>query len=295
MKFRLMQICHGVPGLRLLAKNVHPRWFFKWTSFSVALGSRFSPRTRRRLRPFLIAMENRFDTSELHRRGRRFLFYHRLFHDLVSAWTNWENSYARWVEFDGETYLREALKAGKGAFLISGHDAGFSKFVAPVLALKGYTINRSGGGKPVSRRIDRWGNGYKVGWRYINFNPQDDYWRRLAALKEIRSAIGRNEIVHVSPLWRRAGEPETAVSLWNTQFFFDPTWFRIIESCQSPVLPCLSGVDPNGTLAIRIFPSLPPERNAIFQKYGEILSEYLNAQPEQARFWKAYLRGEETW
>ncbi len=295
MKFRLMQICHGVPGLRLFAKKVHPRWFFKWTSISVALGSRFSPRTRRRLRPFLTAMENRFGKNELRRRGRRFLFYHRLFHDLVPAWANWENCHAGWVQLDGETYLRDALKAGNGAFLISGHDAGFSKFVAPVLALKGYKINRSGGGKPESRRMDRWGTDYRIGWRYINFNPRDNYWRRLAALKEIRGAIGRNEIVHVSSLWRRNGEPKTAISFWKTQFFLDPTWFRVIESCQSPVLPCLCAVDPNGTLAIKLFPPLPAEKNAAFQRYREILSEYLNGQPEQARFWKAYLRGEETW
>ncbi len=295
MKFRLMQICHTSPGLRGLAKNIHPHWFFKWTMLSVAVGSWLSPRTRRRLKPFLTAMENRFDKRELHRRGRRFLLYHRLFHDLVPAWANWERSHTGWIQLDGEAYLREALKGGKGAFLVSGHDIGFSKFVAPVLALKGYTINRSGGGKSESKRLARWGRGYRVGWRYINFDSQDGYWQRLAALNAVRSATGRNEIVHISPLWRRTGKPETAVYICDAQVFVDPAWFRIIEACRSPSLPCFATVNLNGILAIKLFPPLPPERKAILQSYIKTLSEYLKAEPEQARFWKAYMRGEESW
>lgn len=243
----------------------------------------------------MAALRGRVTPHELSRRAQLFLVYHRLFHDLVPAWANWQDRQNRWVEVDGEEYLTRALASGKGVFLISPHDSGFSKFVAPVLASRGYRVNRGGAGKSAAKRAARWGKTYPVNWRYINYDYTGSYWDHLAAMKRMRQAIANGEIVHISPLWCRHGDPNSRVTFGAQHFYLDPVWFRMIESCDAQVVPCLASLDLHRGLGIKLYPALGPTSESILPEWTRILSNYLEEQPESARFWKAYLRGEEKW
>ena len=135
------------PVLRQVARQIHPYWFFRATLVSVTLASWFWPHTRKSSRPFSTALAQRFDQRELRKRITHYLLYLRLFKDLVPAWTNWEYRHRDWVSVEGEDYLEGALERDRGVVLISGHNYGFGKLVAPALAVRGYKVNRVTNGK----------------------------------------------------------------------------------------------------------------------------------------------------
>lgn len=169
MKLTLMRLAHRAPGLRFLASRVHPRWFFKLALLSVTVSSWVWPHTKRASRPFRALLAERTGGKNLDLLTRRYLLYFRLFKDLEVAWANWEHRYREWIVVEGEDHLKEALKKNKGAILVSPHNYGFSKLVAPLLARRGYRVYRGGRGKSRGRRISRWGERYRIAWRYLNY------------------------------------------------------------------------------------------------------------------------------
>ena len=293
MKLTLMQVLHLTPGLRGFARQIHPYWFFRTTLASVTLANRVWPHTRKLCRPFSAVLGERFDRRELRKRENRYLLFLRLFKDLVPAWTNWEWRHHDWVSVEGEDNLKQALQQGRGAVLISGHNYGFGRLVAPALSLRGYRVKRGGGGKKGNERIARWRHKDDLGWQYLNY--KGDYWHRLEVLKSIRDALKRNEVVHISPRAYRQGAVETEIELLNRKFFLDPTWFRMIKICRVPVLPCFAIGDINGRIKIIIHRPLGASGKSMAKEFGDILIHYLTEYPEFGRMWKAISLQREHW
>jgi hypothetical protein len=294
MKLSLLQLAHSLPGLVFLARTIHPRWFFKWSGYSASVASHLYPHAKRRAQPFLKLVADRFDPAELKVRSRRNLSYRHLCNEIVGAWRNWEHRREDWLSIEGETFLQEAMAGGKGAFLLSGHNYGYSRLIAPVFATRGYEVHRGGNGKSVAEREGRWGKNYIQRWHYFNYED-GDYWSRVRSLNNLRQTLGRNGIIHVSPLNHRAGSPEMEMSCWWGKFYLDEKWFRVMEFCQAPVLPCFAIGDPNGTIKIIIHPPLPGERRAMASAFGKLFVGYLREYPEYARFWQAILKERPWW
>jgi lauroyl/myristoyl acyltransferase len=293
MKLTLMRLAHQTPGLRQLAKRIHPKWFFRLTLWGVTLSSLCWPHTKKLARPFREILRGTFDDYELRKRARRYLLYLRLFKDLESAWSNWEKRHEEWVTIDGENYLRNALVEGNGAILISSHNYGFSKLVAPVLALRGYKVHRGGGGKKDGRRVARWGKNYPMSWNYLDY--KGDYWHRLQLLKSTRGVLADNGVVHVSPRAYRQGPEEMAVEIFERKYFLDATWFRLFRMCEAPVLPCFAVGNTAGQIKIVLHPALPSATTDMVKKFAEIQDSYLKEFPEFGRLWKdIYLEREKT-
>ncbi|HEY2920059.1 MAG TPA: hypothetical protein VGK77_13820 [Candidatus Binatia bacterium] len=259
-------------------------WFFRLTLWSVALSSLFWPHTRKMRRPFREVLRGSFDDKELRRKGRRYLLYLRLFKDLEIAWSNWEGRHQDWVSITGEHHLERALQRGNGAILISCHNYGFSKLVAPALALRGYKVHRGGGGKKNGRRVDRWGKDYRIGWQYLDY--KGDYWHRLQLLKAIRAALAGNGVVHVSPRAYQQGEEEMAIELFGRKYFLDATWFRLFQMCEAPVLPCFAVGNTDGEIRIVIHAPLSLATTDMAKEFAEIQRGYLTKFPEFGRLWK---------
>lgn len=288
-----MQLWHMTPVLRQAARQIHPYWFFRATLASVTVASWIWPHTRKLSRPFSAVWAERFDQRELRKKTVRYLLYLRLFKDLVPAWTNWEYRHRDWVSVEGEDNLQRALQGGRGVILISGHNYGFGKLVPPALALRGYKVNRGGGGKKGNERVERWRRPNGLNWQYLNY--KGDYWHRVEILKAMRRALMRNEIVHISPRGYREGKPEMEIEFLNRKFFLDPVWFRMLQVWQAPVLPCFAIGDINGNLKIIIHPPLASSGNNMAKEFGGILARYLTENPEFGRMWKAISLERERW
>ena len=294
MKLTLLHLAHSFPGLVFLARALHPRWFFKWSLYSASLASYIYPHAKRQVQPFRELFAGRFDAVELNERSRSHLSYRRLCNEIVIAWKNWEHRYRDWISIEGESYLQEALVSGKGAFLLSGHNYGYSRLIAPVLAAQGYEVHRGGNGKNAAEREGRWGKSYVRRWNYIYYQD-GDYWHRVRLLKAVRQSLGRNGIIHISPLNYRTGKAEMAVSYWRGKFFFDEKWFHVMELCQAPVLPCFAIGRPDGTIKIVIHPPLPKGEKAMVSEFGSLFVSYLREHPEYARFWQAIIKERPWW
>jgi lauroyl/myristoyl acyltransferase len=251
----------------------------------------FWPHTRRLARPFSGVLATRFHRRELRKRTTYYLLYLRLFKEIVPAWTNWENRHADWVSVEGEDNLKEALKRGRGVILMSGHNYGFGKLVAPALALRGYKVVRATNGKK-GKAETRWRRG-DLNWRYLNY--KGDYWHHISVLKAMRRALTRNEIVHISVCGCRTGKPETEIEFLNRKFYLDPVWFRMVEVFQAPVLPCFAVGDINGTVKIVLHRPLAACGKNMAKEFGGILSHYLTEFPEFGRMWKAISVERERW
>jgi lauroyl/myristoyl acyltransferase len=284
MKFTLMRLAHRTPGLRALTRRVHPGWFFKLLLWGVSASSRFWPHAKRAARPLRAVLAGSIDGKNLDLLARRYLLYFRLFKDLEVAWPNWEHRHREWVVVDGENHLKSALEKGKGAVLVSPHNYGFSKVVAPVLARRGYPVYRGGRGKSRGRRISRWGKNYRIAWRYLDY--RDDYWHHLKALKTMQMALGENGVVHVSPRAYRKGDEAAGLDIFGEKYFLDLRWFRLFHICQAPVLPCFAVADTNGSLRIVIYPALSPTVEAMVKEFARMQEKYLVEHPEFARLWR---------
>jgi len=221
-----------------------------------------------------------------------YLLYLRLFKDLVPAWTNWEYRHRDWVSVEGEDHLTEALQRGRGVILMSGHNYGFGKLVAPALALRGYKVNRASNGKK-GQVAWRWHRREGLNWRYLNY--KGDYWHHVHILKSMREALARNEIVHISVRGYRTGAPEMEVEFLNRKFFLDPVWFRMTEIFQAPVLPCFAIGNINGNVKIILHRSLSATGKNMAKEFGGVLAHYLTEHPEFGRVWKAISVDRERW
>lgn len=291
MKLTLMRLCHGTPGLRALSRRIHPVWFFRTIYGSGAVAHLLWPHARKLTQPFRAVVGAEMEARELRRRSLRYLLFLRLFKDLEAAWSNWEPRHRDWVTIAGEAHLQEALRLGRGAILISCHNFGFSKLVAPALTLRGYRLHRGGGGKKDGRRVSRWGKDYKVGWKYFDY--RDDYWHRLKILKSIQAAVGQNDVVHLSPRAYLRGDADMALEFFGYSYYLDSRWFRIFQMCRAPVLPCLATATKEGRVVIEIHPPLPAGAREMAMEFARIAGEYLRQFPEMGRLWKdVYLQRE---
>jgi lauroyl/myristoyl acyltransferase len=292
MKLTLMTLLHTTPGLRYVARQIHPVWFFKMTLCSVTIANCFWPHAKKLVQPFRGVVGEHFDPKELRVRSRRHLLYLRLFKELEYAWSSWEKR-QDWVSVEGEDYLINALAERKGVVLLSCHNFGFSKLVAPALALRDYHVHRAGGGKKDGRRVSRWGKNYKIAWKYLDH--RGDYWHRLRSLKIIQSVLGYNHIMHVSPRAYEKGEEEMAVTVFNRKYYLDSRWFRLFERCGAPVLPCFAIANSGGEIKIVIHAPLPSAAKAMGTQFAKIQSDYLMKFPELGRLWKAVYLNRSQW
>jgi len=285
MNWTLIRLLQRVPGFQALAARLHPVWFFRATRWCMILAGCFGVRARRRVWIFRTSLRDRFPESDLRTRGRRYLFYSRLYKDLEILWSNWQDWHSDWLILEGESHLRSALDQGKGAVLISGHNFGFSKLVGPVLAGRGYQVFRggNGGGRAAAKR-SRWGDRAKVSWEYLDYG-KDDYWHRVRLLRKVQNLLAVNEIVHVSPRGFQTGEQDMAMEIFGRRYFLDARWFRIFQMCQAPVLPCFVVGNGNDRVKVTIHPPLEPGETTA-QQFGRILSDYITRFPECGRLWK---------
>lgn len=291
MKLTLLSFLYTTPALHQLARHVTPSLFFKTTLCSVTLASYFWPHAKKLLRPFCGVVGESFDAKELRVRSRRHLLFLRLFKELEVAWSCWENR-QDWLLLEGEDYLKDALSQHKGVVLLSSHNFGFSKFVAPALARRGYHVLRGGGGKKNDRRIKRWGKDYKIAWEYLDH--RGDYWHRIRSLKIIRSALAENQVVHISPRAYDKGDHDMAIVFFKRKYYLDSRWFRLFQICGAPVLPCFAIANTDGQIKIVIHAPLPGDANAVARQFAEIQADYLTKYPELGRLWKSvYLKRSE--
>lgn len=292
MKLTLMSLLYTKPALRHVARQVTPSLFFRTTLCSVTLASYFSPHAKKLLRPFRAVVGESFDADELRVRSRHHLLFLRLFKELEFAWSSWE-SRQDWLQVEGEDYLKDALSQHKGVILLSSHNFGFSKLVAPALARRGYHVLRAGGGKKNGRRIKRWGKDYKIAWNYLDH--RGDYWHRVRSLKIIKSALAENQVVHISPRAYDKGEEDMALSFFNRKFYLDSRWFRVFYMNDAPVLPCFAIGNSHGQIKIAIHPPLPKSDKAMARRFAEIQADYLTKYPELGRLWKSVYLNRSQW
>lgn len=286
MNLTLIRLFQRTPVFRSVTARVHPIWYFRITLWIVTLSSWFWPHTMRRAHVFREVLRGNFDGKELSARTRRYLYHVRLFRDLEIAWINWEERHRDWITIEGECHLQSALQQAKGVILISPHNYGFSKIVAPVMAARGYRIHRGGnGGKKTLYRRTRWGKNGEIGWNYINY--KGDYWHRVQLLKAIQNALAANDIVHVSPRGYVQGEEEMGIEFFERKYYLDARWFRIFRVCQAPVLPCFAIGDTKGQIKIIFHPALPVSGKTIAKEFAEIQADYITKFPECGRLWKS--------
>jgi len=186
-----------------------------------------------------------------------------------------------------------ALQAGKGAVLLSCHNFGFSKLVAPTLARRGYHVHRAGGGKKGGHRVSRWGKDYRINWKYLDH--RGDYWHRLRSLAAVRAALALNQVMHISPRAYDRGEEEAAVQFFGRKYFLDSRWFRLFQMLQAPVLPCFAIAGSGGKMTIVIHPALPASAKPMVRQFAVIVSDYLSRLPECGRLWKAVYLNRGQW
>lgn len=285
MNSALIRVLQGTPGFRSLAVRVHPGWFFRLTRWSVTLSAWCWPQTRRRAKIFEQVLRPHFDRNELRARARRYLFHARLFKDLDIAWSNWQVRHDEWIIVEGESHLQSALGHGKGALLVSPHNYGFSKIVAPFLAQRGYKVHRGGNGgtRGKIKRL-RWGSPDQLNWSYLSY--KGDYWQRVQSLKAIQAALAANDVVHVSPRGYREGEDANAIEFFGRKFFLDANWFRVFQICDAPVLPCFAVGHGDRKIKIVIHPALDLKKTSA-KEFAKIQADYITRFPEYGRLWKS--------
>lgn len=285
MNSTFIRVLQQTPGFRALAVRVHPVWFFRFTGWSVTLSSWIWPGTRSRARIFEEVLRDEFNGMDLRARAQRYLFHLRLFKDLEIAWNNWEQRHGEWIIIEGESHLQRALEQGKGAVLVSSHNYGFSKIVAPVLVQRGYRVHRGGnGGAKADRRRSRWGKKEQVNWNYLHY--KGDYWHRVQQLKAIQKALAANDVVHVSPRGFNKGNEDTAIEFFGRKYFLDANWFRVFQICQAPILPCFAVGNADRQIKIVIHPPLTLGKTTA-KAFAEIQSDYITRFPEYGRLWKS--------
>jgi lauroyl/myristoyl acyltransferase len=290
---RLSYLCHRVPGLRWIGKNISPLVFFYWTKFTAHLGFYFYPADRRRVRYLRSALEGSYPRAKVREISRRYVTYRKWTKHLVYAWPNWVERLGDWVTLDGEEHLVAALQKGKGALLLSGHAFGFAALVSPVLAQRGYEVYRTGRGRRIDQ-VTRWGKADNFErWAYINYG--EDRWNRAQALNEMRRALKANQIVHASIRGFPRGEPRLQIDFCYKGFFLDARLIRIIEIVQAPVLPCFAVCDDKGRLLVQIHHPVAPASDEVMRVFGSLYARYLRETPEFTRIWRRVVQQQEGW
>jgi hypothetical protein len=284
MNESLLRLLQQIPGFRPGVMRLPPMWYFQATLWCVTLSSWIWPATRRRARHFCEVLRGSLDDKELRARARRYLFHARLAKDLEITWNNWHHRHQEWITIEGESHLQSALQLGRGVFLISPHNFGFSRLVAPTLATRGYRVHRGGnGGQRGSKKRTRWGEGFQVSWGYLDY--KGDYWQRARLLKAMQMVLAANDIVHVSPRAYQQGDEEMAIEIFGRKYFLDANWFRLFQLCESPVLPCFAVGKAKMPINIVIHPPLPSGK-ARAKEFAEIQARYITKFPEYGRMWK---------
>lgn len=292
MKLTVMSLLYTTPAFRPIARQITPFLFFRMTLCSVTIASYFWPHAKKLVQPFRRVVGENFAPKELRVRSRRYLLFLRLFKELELAWSSWAKR-TNWPLVEGETYLKNALANRKGVVLLSCHNFGFSKLVAPSLSRRGYQVLRGGSGKKDGRRVKRWGRDCEIAWKYLDH--RGDYWHRLRALKIIKSALEQNQIVHISPRGYDHGEEEMAVVFFKRKYYLDSRWFRLFQLCGAPVLPCFAIGNSDGEIKIVIHAPLLGDAKAMAKKFAEIQGDYLIMYPELGRLWKSVYLNRSQW
>lgn len=282
-----------MPGVRWIGKVISPSLFFAWIRAVAHLSFHLYPADRRRVQYLREALQGSRDDRAIRDICRRNLIYRKWLRFLVRAWRNWADQLNEWVSVEGELYLEETLKKGRGAVLLSGHAFGFAAFVSPVLTQKGFPIYRTGRGQRADQ-ITRWGQGAGyVLWNHINYG--ESRWSHLQALNLMREALKQNSIVHASVKGYPSGDPRTRIDFCYQGFFLDPRMLRIIELLKAPVLPCFVVCDDKGLLTLRIYPPLNPNIDHIMREFGPLYARYLEQSPEYSRIWRRVVQRQEGW
>jgi lauroyl/myristoyl acyltransferase len=251
------------------------------------------PPATKGIEPILKLADAGFDNETVRRIAKQYLISRKWVHYLMYAWPNWRDRMDAWVNLEGEEYLRRALEGGKGVFILTGHGLIFERFVAPVLAHKGYRLNRAHLAINANTAINRWGDESYKRWRYINY--RGDYWHHARVLNEMRRALEKNEIVHVSIRGFPEGDAALEIDFYYKRFFLEPFLLRVIELLQSPVVPCLTFCDQKGKVTIRLHSPIRASIPEIMAGFGPLYGKYLREYPHYARFWSKVIAQEGGW
>jgi lauroyl/myristoyl acyltransferase len=282
--------------LRFLGRGIPLSWFFRWAELSVFLGVLFLPHERKVLRTVLEGVSGKDPKNRTRGIGRkqlrRHIVYRKWLKYLLYAWPNWMDRCEEWSTLDGKEHLDRVLMEQKGAVLLCGHRFGYERFVAPILAMKGYKIKRTGRGSAGAERVTRWGHPAHLPWGYINYG--NDYWTHLRALKQMRQALAEKQIVHLSIRMERRGPPDSQIELFGGKYSLDPALLEVIEMLQAPVLPCFCLSTERGELRIEIYPVVKPSRRDIMASFAPLYTRYLHAFPEYSQIWKRLALGWEA-
>ncbi|HVO93567.1 MAG TPA: hypothetical protein VMT22_12035 [Terriglobales bacterium] len=211
---------------------------------------------------------------------------------LLETWPAWVK-HGQWFEFEGRENLDAALEQGKGALLLSPHSFGFGRFVAPVLAQDGYRCHRVGLGWQGDDLSERWGKDDYKRWQHIHYRWES--WKNIEALKTMKSALERNEVVHVSLRGLSHGEPAFEIPFWYKRYFLDARLLRVIEFFQAPVVPCFSRLDERGKVIVVLSGTIAPCALRIAAEFGALYREWLERYPELARIRKRVYQEGQDW
>jgi lauroyl/myristoyl acyltransferase len=286
-----MRLCHRVPVLKWAGKAVPPFWFFKRAQWNIAILSSVFGYGRREIQDISQVLDGHFDAEERRELAKKYLIYRRWRRNLVDAWPNWVGKIDDWSVVDGEEHLTAALEEKKGAILLSGHGYGFSQFVSPILAQRGYRVFRTGMGRRAVHRVERWGKGSYRRWEYFNY--YGTAWHRVRVLNRMREALKGNGVLQVEITGASRGDSRLEIPFWYGRFFLDARVLRLVETLDAPVLPCFALCDEKGKLVVKIYPPIGPSTEQVVATFSALYAHYLRTLPEFSPIWRRVVRQKE--
>src|SRR5262245_6474302 len=163
---RFSYACHRLPGMRWLGRKIPPLEYYKWAARAARISYYTYPSDRRRARYLRQVLGNTFAPTSVKAIARKNVVYRQWQKILTHGWPSWAERCGEWAFVEGEQHLRQALHAGKGAVLLSGHSYGFVSLVAPLLSQRGYRLHRTGEGN-TGDPAKRWGREWSLEqWEY---------------------------------------------------------------------------------------------------------------------------------
>ncbi|MDH3445378.1 MAG: hypothetical protein OEN50_15740 [Deltaproteobacteria bacterium] len=292
MKPSPLDLCLALAKTRLTSKYIKLNWILHLCGWSTRTAMALNFRSTRTLRSMHEILRPHLSARELAALSQRQWSFRKYLRHLQRAWPRTNLTARLGFEIEGQGYLDSAVALGKGTLLLSGHNYGFSRFVAPYLASRGYSVTRTGAYHETKFNA-LWGTGATRGWRYIYLD--DEPLGRLRALKQIKELLKRNEVVHMMVLCRPYGEPDLQVKLYDRIFFLDSATFRLIEELAPAVVPCFALSDPRGTLKIKLHPHLNSAAPGWKEEFALLFTQYMKNFPEFIRFWKPMLNQDKEW
>ena len=286
-------LLHRLSAVRFIARGIPLYWYFRCAELSAILAVVLLPHERKVIRFLRRAVGQNEKRLQINRIGRKHVAYRKWLKYLIYGWLNWMDRWEQWSTLEGEEHLTCVLAKGKGAILLSPHRFGFETLLPAVVALRGYPVNRTGRGTSGPGRIAKWGHKDRLPWTYINYG--NDYWSHVRALRQIRQALGRNEVLHLSIRTQRSGPPGLEIRLFGQEFFLDPAIVEVIEILQAPVLPCFCIPNEKGVLEVKIYPEMKAARQDIMAAFAPLYTRHLHAHPELSQIWKRLALGWEAW